>query len=127
MKPICYDFQGWPINALTFRDILKQLNVFEEKDGKLSIDIDNPILDSYPRILHDDGMGYGVEPELITLADNETYDTKINVLDVKVPENYDDLCNLDKIKDIIHEETITVFNLFADREPSSGEDEPDIF
>jgi len=76
MQIIGKDFQGWPVYAKTLREILTELG-FEEKDGKFSIDANNELLDAYPRLLEDDGMGYGINEEVITEADNEIYDASV--------------------------------------------------
>ena len=57
---IDYDFQGWPIRKMTVREILERLGV---TDYKIE---DEHILDLYPRLLEDDGMGYGVNTQYIT-------------------------------------------------------------
>ena len=57
---IDYDFQGWPIRKMTVREILERLGVTDYK-------IENErILDLYPCLLEDDGMGYGVNTQYIT-------------------------------------------------------------
>lgn len=58
---------GWPIYKMKLRDILEGLG-FELKDGKLQIDENSEVLDMYPRILHDDGMGYSPTIEYVTEA-----------------------------------------------------------
>lgn len=84
MITIGYDFQGWPIKAMTLRDILESIG-FEKNDaGEYAIKADNPILDAYPKLLEDDGMAYGVNEQYITEADDDTYDDKIYEEDVKV-------------------------------------------
>lgn len=72
MKAISRDFQGWPIYALTWREILNKLPFV--KNGV--IDQNDPRLDIYPRTLEDDGMGYGVNEKLITecsFVDDDKY------------------------------------------------------
>lgn len=70
MKKIGTDFQGWPINALTWREILDSL-------GIEPVDKDLPILDVYPRLLIDDGMGYGAgRSQYITEIDREVIKDK---------------------------------------------------
>ena len=78
---------GWPLFTSTLRDILEELG-FKEEGGKLSIELtekNNLLLDSFVRLLTDDGMGYGVSPEYIVEVDNEPYETtiageKVNVI-----------------------------------------------
>lgn len=62
---ISYDFQGWPNYKMTLREILVELGAVI-KDGVIGFTNDNPVLDIYPKVLHDDGMGYGVDPQYIT-------------------------------------------------------------
>lgn len=84
MKQIGIDFQGWPINALTLREILQKLGFIETLSGDFSFD--NPeLLDSYPMTFEDDGMAYGIKPMLITEVDNEIYEddeSKLKVFNV---------------------------------------------
>ena len=108
MIQIGNDFQGWPINTYTLRNILKMLG-FEEADGKISMNADNELLDAYPMLLEDDGMGYGVRPEYITEVDTETYDVDVNTINYNVGEDP----KLD-IEEVVQRETIKVFNVFRD-------------
>lgn len=68
---INYDFQGWPVVKMSLRDILEQLR----KSGVFAYDVDSatyfirddsPVLDIYPTVLEDDGMGYGINERFIT-------------------------------------------------------------
>lgn len=72
MKQIGIDFQGWPINVLTLREILQRLGFIEYLPGEFTIG-NLELLDSYPLTLEDDGMAYGIKPMFITEVDNETY------------------------------------------------------
>lgn len=75
MKQIGTDFQGWPINILTLREILHKLG-FEEDSKTIYLiksEYSNELLASYPMTLEDDGMAYGIKPMFITEVDNETY------------------------------------------------------
>lgn len=84
MKQIGTDFQGWPINALTLREILHKLGFTERNQGEF-IMYDEYLLDSYPLTLEDDGMAYGIKPMLITEVDNEIYeddDSNLNVFNL---------------------------------------------
>lgn len=83
MITLRYDFQGWPMEAKTLREVLTQLG-FEDKDGKFSIQSNAEILDAYPRLLEDDGMGYGVNEEYIIEGDRDVCEGKIGEHDVKV-------------------------------------------
>ena len=75
MKKISKDFQGWPVYALTWREILKYLPFI--KDGV--VDFNDPRLDVYPRTLEDDGMGYGVNEKLITECTFVDNDRECNI------------------------------------------------
>lgn len=55
-----FDFEGWLIPHITLRNVIKKLGFeYNEIQKKWSISDKNPILDSYPTIFQDDGMGYG--------------------------------------------------------------------
>lgn len=73
MKQIGTDFQGWPINKITLEEILQELGAIKVKDIKgneiLGFNSNDSILNSYPRTLEDDGMGYGVNDKFITSID----------------------------------------------------------
>ena len=84
MIAIGYDFQGWAINAMNLREILESLGFRKNDAGEYAINSDNPILDAYPQLLEDDGMAYGVNPQYITEAQDETFDDQISGQDVKV-------------------------------------------
>lgn len=76
MKRIGIDFQGWPINAMTLKEILDKISTKSEdmEDNMTNYCFDRKVLDSYVRILEDDGMGYGVNPRYIICADNNPYE-----------------------------------------------------
>ena len=77
-----YDFQGWPVFRMNLKEILLALGGTIEGD-KLSFDVRNPIMATYPRILMDDGMGYGVdESAVVSVNANEEY---INIFREPVP------------------------------------------
>ena len=107
------DFQGWPIYGLTLREVLKELG-FETKDGLFSISDDSEILDAYPRLLEDDGMGYGVDEQFLTVGDDYVYDTEIDTL----KRNYKPLAEGELIPDIESYEKVPVsvkcFNVFRE-------------
>jgi hypothetical protein len=76
MKEICTDFQGWPEYAQTLREVLLSLG-FEEDDKTITLvksEETNKLLDAYPRILHDDGMGYGIHQGFVTVVDDNVYE-----------------------------------------------------
>lgn len=84
MKQIGTDFQGWPINALTLREILQRLGFIEYLPGEFTIG-NLELLDSYPLTLEDDGMAYGIKPMFITEVDNEIYkndESNLNVFNL---------------------------------------------
>lgn len=70
MKKIATDFQGWQLNAMTWREIFNKVS--ENIDGNKYVFPDD-FLDSYPRLLEDDGMGYGVNSRYIISVDSEIY------------------------------------------------------
>ena len=108
MKHIGRDFQGWPVDAHTLEEILKDLG-FKENKGSWSISKKSPLLKAYPRLLEDDGMGYGVNAEYITEADKEIYNQEIETFDYEAigePPHY---------KQVLKKETIPVFNFFRER------------
>ena len=72
---IDYDFQGWPEYKMTLREILESLGLSLEVRADVEegyfISSKNPMLDKYPVIFHDDGMGYSPTIEYITDVDKE--------------------------------------------------------
>lgn len=78
MKEIGTDFQGWPVNAMTLREIIDELGITYILDnGDEIIRSDRKhLLDAYPVILEDDGMGYGVNPRYVTSVDTNVYEDK---------------------------------------------------
>lgn len=73
----------WPIYAFTLREILLKLG-FEEDSESIFLPKGEDamkLLNSYPRLLKDDGMGYGVDEEYISEVDTEVYneDENLNV------------------------------------------------
>ena len=55
-----FDFQGWLIPQLSLRRILTEIGFkIDTETNRLYISNDSPILDTYPNIILDDGMGYG--------------------------------------------------------------------
>lgn len=73
MKEIGTDFQGWPIYAMTLKDILEDLGLTVDIDGTVSGQLSKELLKSYAKTLQDDGMAYGIEPRYITEVDKEVY------------------------------------------------------
>lgn len=118
---LCYDFQGWPCSIMNLKEILLALG-FEESDGKLSISVDDEILDAYPRILEDDGMGYGVDECYITEADNTLYDNDIDCITEKngsykeiKPQEGTEKATFQMVEEYIKtKQPIKVFNLFRE-------------
>lgn len=68
-KLIGYDFQGWPVYKKTLRELLKELGAVENGNSFIGFNVDDPILDIYPRRLRDDGMAYGIDEEYFIVAD----------------------------------------------------------
>ena len=67
-KIIDIDFQGWPVYALTLKEILQELGAVE-KDGVLGFDINDIRLSLIPNVYDDDGMAYGVNKRYISEVD----------------------------------------------------------
>ena len=123
MIEVSEDFQGWPVKIKTLREILGQLG-FKEKDGVFGIDDNDELLDAYPRLLEDDGMGYGVNEYYLCDGDADVYDTEIDYL--KRIEK-DKIIEIDSTESISFPETIgyekgkqqiKVFNMFKDKTPT---------
>ena len=74
MKIINTDCQGWPVEALTLRELLQDIGFWEE-NVKLVMDINHPTLDLYPVRLIDDSQCYGVGDQFFTSVstDNSSY------------------------------------------------------
>lgn len=86
---IGFDFQGWPIKKLTVREILERLGA-ELNCGTGAYEIEDTLaLDVYPRILEDDGMGYGIEKGFITEFEMSPNNDYCNVFVDKQDENID--------------------------------------
>ena len=78
MKTISVDFQGWPIKAMTLGELLERfgLHIDETIDNTkcfISGLVDKSMIDAYPMILEDDGMGYGIKPKYVTEISKEIY------------------------------------------------------
>ena len=62
---INFDFQGWPEFKMSIKDIIERIGgKFNEETNKWEIPNEG-WLTQCPTILHDDGMGYGTNPEYI--------------------------------------------------------------
>ena len=69
---VCYDFQGWPEYKMNLREILLALG--GQQDGNfIKFPSNTPLMDIYPRILVDDGMGYGVDENVIVSVDIDSH------------------------------------------------------
>lgn len=117
MIQIGIDFEGWPVNAMTLKQILKDLG-FKEEDGKFFIKNDSPILDAYPILLEDDGMAYGINPQFVIEADNEIHEHKIKAIDYELGDDP----KID-VKMVVKDETINVFNIFRTVPDNKVEDD----
>ena len=86
-----YDFQGSPRFRMNLKEILIHLGGRCENDH-IVFDLNSPMMTVYPRILEDDGMGYGVGDCFITEVDanesiNEIEDINyINIFREPVPD-----------------------------------------
>ena len=121
MIQIGTDSQGWPVNAMNLREILKRLG-FKENKNRFSISKKNKLLDAYPCLLEDDGMGYGVNSEYVIEADANVYETDVKVIDYEMTNDHPDFPKLD-VNKIVKDETISVFNIF--RQPNENKTEED--
>jgi hypothetical protein len=117
MIQIGTDFQGWPVKAYTVEEILRQIGA-EESDSVFIIKKDNPILKAYPRLLEDDGMAYGVNPQYVTEVDTEIYDK--NIIGIEYVEDKDSEIGY-KENPVLKE--IKVFNVFRDVPENRLEDD----
>lgn len=64
---ISVDFQGWPVRKMCVRNIIMALGAkFNNDTNKFEIDNDPELLNTYPVVLEDDGMGYGVDDRFVT-------------------------------------------------------------
>ena len=79
-----YDFQGWPEYKMNLREILIALGGKTEGDT-ISFDMNDPLMDVYPRIFVDDGMGYGVDENVIVTVDPDKDERFINIFREKKP------------------------------------------
>lgn len=123
MIEVYEDFQGWPVKIKTLREILGQLG-FKEKDGFYGLPNDDKLLDAYPRLLEDDGMGYGVDEYYLCDGDADVYDTEIDYLK-RIERNK--IIEIDSTESISFPETIgyekgkqqiKVFNMFREKTPT---------
>lgn len=79
-----YDFQGWPEYKMNLREVLMALGSKVEGDT-ISFDLKDPLMDVYPRILVDDGMGYGVDENVIVSVSFGMQHDYINIFREKKP------------------------------------------
>ena len=75
---VCYDFQGWPEYKMNLREILLALGGQQDGDF-IKFPSGTPLMDIYPRILVDDGMGYGVDENVIVSIDIDPQNEYINI------------------------------------------------
>ena len=121
MIQIGTDFQGWPVNAMTLREILKQLG-FKENEDSLSINKDNKLLDAYPYLLEDDGMGYGVDSQYVIEIDKKKKKKNVKVIDYEMTNNHPDFPKLN-VEKVIKDDKITVFNVFRQSNENKTQEE----
>lgn len=106
---VCYDFQGWPEYKMNLREILLALG--GQQDGNfIKFPSNTPLMDIYPRTLVDDGMGYGVDENVIVSVDIDPQDEYINIFRERKPTDEeqaelarqeDSHMNLDRLEDFI--------------------------
>ena len=75
---VCYDLQGWPEYKMNLREILLALGGQQDGDF-IKFPSGTPLMDIYPRILVDDGMGYGVDENVIVSIDIDPQNEYINI------------------------------------------------
>ena len=81
---VCDDFQGWPEYKMNLREILLALGG-QQDGGFIKFASDAPLMDIYPRILVDDGMGYGVDENVIVSVDIDPQNGYINIFRERKP------------------------------------------
>ena len=91
------DFQGWPVYKMNIRKILIALGAkFNKTTNKFEIDNDPSLLDVYPLVMEDDGMGFGVNEKYIVEVspfDSEKEGKSANIfIDSKLSEEELDKC-----------------------------------
>lgn len=69
---------------MNLREILIALGGKVEGDT-ISFDLNDPLMDIYPRILVDDGMGYGIDENVIVSVDPDKNERFINIFREKKP------------------------------------------
>ena len=106
---VCYDFQGWPEYKMNLREILLALGG-QQAGNFIKFPSNTPLMDIYPRILVDDGMGYGVDENVIVSVDIDPQDEYINIFRERKPTDEeqaelarqeDSHMNLDRLEDFI--------------------------
>lgn len=100
---INFDSQGWPILKMSLKDIIATFMNYNPDDKAYWIKEDDPRLELFPRVLEDDGMGYGVNEKKICSFDiiNDQY---VNVFVEKELENIElwkkcKFCKADVVRD----------------------------
>lgn len=84
---IGFDFQGWPVEKISFETIIEQLGgVYNEETGNYEIPKDE--LQVIPKVYTDDGMGYGAMGWYVTAIDYTDTDV-CNIWIDKEDENID--------------------------------------
>lgn len=103
---------------LTLSELLYNLG-FKDDGEKMYLEKDNPLLYSYPIILEDDGMGYGVKPRFVTEAHRSIYPHKVKTIE------FCEINNEPGKQDIVEKietENINVFTVFVDVPQNKIED-----
>lgn len=84
---INYDAQGFPIHKISLKDIISTFMNYNPVDKAYWIKEDDPKLQLFPRVLENDGMGYGINEKKIC-SFSFVNDTYINVfVETSLPEN----------------------------------------
>lgn len=78
-----FDFQGFLIPHITLREGLMNIGFKEDKkNNRFYIENDNKLLDTYPLILEDNGMGYGARNGKMSgfyLSGDEKGDSEVHI------------------------------------------------
>lgn len=108
MIQIGTDFDGFPVEAMTVKEILLKLG-FKTEGNKFSIDKNAEILNAYPMACKNDGMAYPTNPEFLVNVDKTVSDKKVKEVCYEVGSDK----KLD-ISIIIKDTVIPAFNIFTD-------------
>lgn len=79
-----YNFQGWPVFKMNLREVLLALG--GRPEGNLIVfDEGSTLMSAYPRVLMDDGMGYGVDDSAVVAISVFASDGIVNIFRETLP------------------------------------------